>query len=116
MKKLIYVCSPYRGDYEQNLENAKKYSRIILDSGMVPVTPHMFFSELINDTDYKDREIGIAAGIELLKQCHQLWVFADNPSEGMQAEIDLADRLVIPVYNGFKRLEKILKECRNATS
>ena len=35
-------------------------------------------------------------GAEMLKLCDELWVFGE-PSTGMQAEIDLAKRLGIPV-------------------
>ena len=27
MKKLVYICSPCRGDYEKNIDNAATYSR-----------------------------------------------------------------------------------------
>lgn len=29
--KLIYVCSPYRGNIEENVKKAQKYSRYVVE-------------------------------------------------------------------------------------
>ena len=39
MKK-VYICSPCRGDYENNIQRAKEYSRAAVEKGVIPVTPH----------------------------------------------------------------------------
>lgn len=38
MKK-VYICSPCRGDYENNIQRAKEYSRAAVEKGVIPVTP-----------------------------------------------------------------------------
>ncbi len=40
MKK-VYICSPCRGDYENNIQRAKEYSRAAVEKGVIPVTPHI---------------------------------------------------------------------------
>jgi len=40
MKK-VYICSPCRGDYENNIQRAKEYSRAAVEKGVIPVTPHL---------------------------------------------------------------------------
>ena len=48
MKK-IYICSPLSGDYEKNIENAKRYSRYVVLKGLIPVTPHIYFTQFLDD-------------------------------------------------------------------
>ena len=40
----IYVCSPYRGDIRKNTKYAIECcKRKVMDSGKVPIAPHLFF-------------------------------------------------------------------------
>ena len=103
--KRIYICSPYRGDYEKNLAAAQDYSRQVLDRGFIPITPHMFYSSIVNDNLPEDRELGLVAGLELLKISDEVWVFSQSGiSEGMATEIELADISGIPVKDGMEIL------------
>lgn len=107
MKKLIYICSPCRGDYENNIENAITYSGICFRAGFIPVTPHIYFTRFANDENIEERNMAMEAGAQLLLSCSEVWVFGlDHPSEGMQVEIELAKAHGIPVRDG----EEILKE------
>lgn len=106
MKKKIYICSPCRGDYEKNIDNAITYSGICFRMGYIPVTPHIYFTRFTDDNNSKERDMAMSAGAQLLLECSEVWVFGlDHPSEGMQAEIALAIRHGIPVRDG----EEILK-------
>lgn len=107
MKKLIYICSPCRGDYETNIDNAITYSGICFRMGYIPVTPHIYFTRFMDDTNSKERSMAMEAGMQLLLECSEVWVFGlDHPSEGMQAEIEAAKAHGIPIRDG----ERILKE------
>ena len=97
MKK-IYVCSPLRGDYERNIENAKRYSREVVFSGFLPITPHIYFTQFMYDSIPMERRLGLYMGLELLKLADELWVFGEVISEGMSQEIELAKELNIPIY------------------
>ncbi len=101
MKKLVYICSPCRGDYEKNMDNAATYSRAAFRKGYIPITPHLYFTRFMDDTNSKERSMAMAAGSQLLLMCSEVWVFGlDHPSEGMQAEIALAIRHGIPIIDG----------------
>ena len=105
MKKLVYICSPLRGDYEKNIDNAATYSRMAFRKGYIPITPHIYFTSFMDDTNSKDRSMAMSAGLQLLLMCSEVWVFGlDNPSEGMRAEIALAIRHNIPIKDGEKIL------------
>ena len=105
MKKMIYICSPLRGDYDNNIDNAVMYSRMVFRMGYIPITPHIYFTRFMDDTNSKERSMAMSAGLQLLLMCSEVWVFGlDNPSEGMQAEIAEAIRNNIPVKDGEKML------------
>lgn len=99
----VYVCSPFRGDYDANTKNARFYSRhAALQLGVIPIVPHLLFPQFLDDTVPEERALGLRLGLELLKLCDELWVYGDRISEGMKAEIEFAKELGIPVRNGEK--------------
>ncbi len=98
----VYICSPCRGDYGKNLANARQYSRWVVELGYIPITPHIYLTQFLDDTVDSERETGLRIGLELLRECSEVWVFG-NPSEGMKAEIDFAESIGIPVINGIIR-------------
>ena len=105
MKKLVYICSPCRGDYEKNIKKAEVYSLAAMLKGYIPITPHIYFTRFMDDNNKTARSMAMDAGQQLLLMCSELWVFGiDKPSEGMQAEIALAVRNGIPIRDGLKMI------------
>ena len=95
MKK-DYICSPCRGDYENNIQRAKEYSRAAVEKGVIPVTPHIYLTQFMDDNVPEERELALKIGSELVLGCSELWAFGiDHPSAGMAAEIELAKALGI---------------------
>ena len=112
----VYICSPFRGDYDANTKNARFYSRhAALQLGVIPIVPHLLFPQFLDDTVPEERALGLRFGLELLKLCDELWVYGDRISEGMKAEIEFAKELGIPVRNGEKvtRVDGRLEEVDN---
>ena len=89
---MIYVCSPYRGDVETNTEFAKQCCLEVIKAGKTPFAPHLFFTQFLNDDIPQERERGISCGLEVLSLCSEIWVFGDNISDGMLAEIEYAEQ------------------------
>ena len=56
MKK-VYICSPCRGDYENNIQRAKEYSRAAVEKGVIPVTPHIYLTQFMDDNVPEEREL-----------------------------------------------------------
>jgi len=103
-KKFVYICSPLRGDYKKNTEKAREYCAQAMTNfpDVIPIAPHIYFPQFLDDKDPEERALGIEAGLKLLDMCEELWVCGlKNPSElpsaGMQREIDYAQRHNIPV-------------------
>lgn len=108
MKK-IYICSPYRGDVKKNIENVKRYCQ---DAGWdgIPIAPHLYFTQFLNDDRSSDRSRGIRWGLALLAGCDEVRVFADEVSEGMIEEIAYARKLNIPIKFYNSEMEEIKYE------
>lgn len=94
----IFICSPYRGDVKKNIENVKRYCNYFSYEG-IPIAPHLYFTQFL-DEKY-DRYKGMRWGKALLAECKEMYVFADEVTEGMIEEIQEARKLHIPIkfYN-----------------
>lgn len=89
----VFVCSPLSGDVAKNIENAKKYARFAASMGNAVFVPHLLYTQFLNDELEDERNIGIQSGIEFLKLCDEIWVFAkdyESCTPGMRMEIDTA--------------------------
>lgn len=87
---LVFVCSPYRGDVVTNLINARNYCKYVIRRGHIPIAPHIYFTQFLNDGIKEQRELGTLLGRKLLKECRELWVFGPGITEGMEQEIEFA--------------------------
>ena len=76
-QRIIYVCSPLRGDIEQNLKNARIYCRNIAKEypDTIPLAPHLYCTQFLDDNHADERELGIAYGMQFLAICDELWAF-----------------------------------------
>lgn len=92
-RPLVYICSPYsQGRINDNIENARRYSRFAVDSHCIPITPHIYFTQFMRDEIPDERKTAMFMNMVLLGRCEELWVFGDVISKGMQAEIRRAKR------------------------
>lgn len=44
-RPVVYICSPLAGDVERNQEKARTYCRFAVDSGCIPIAPHIYFTQ-----------------------------------------------------------------------
>jgi hypothetical protein len=102
----IYICSPYRGDIKENLEKVKRYCSYTVYEG-IPIAPHLYFTQFLDDNYSSDRRKGMRMGLELLKECKEIRVFADEVTEGMIEEIKMAQQLNIPIKFYNSEMEEI---------
>ena len=104
--KAVYVCSPLKGDIETNVRRANGYCRFVAKQGVIPLAPHVMFLGFLDDTIQAEREMGMALGLEILKVCSELWVFGEKISEGMQAEIKVAEIMGVPIQYFDEKCER----------
>ena len=92
-KRFIYICSPCRGEMEKNIIKAQDYCReaVELFPDVVPIAPHVYCTQFLDDTQPEERDAGMDIGTALLSMCSEIWVYGmENPSEGMKHEIESA--------------------------
>lgn len=88
---LTYICSPYKGDVEHNVQNAQRYCAFALSQGALPIAPHLLFPQFLGTGETEEtRELALHMGLILLSKCRELWFFGDTVSEGMKREINKA--------------------------
>lgn len=118
---VAYICSPYRAQdkkqRKQYDEYVKSLTKMAIDSGIAPVTPHMYITQVLDDDNKEDRAAGLAAGISLLYKCDVL-IFGDKygTSEGMYNEIREARRQGIPVvdFEAHTSIDDFIKAVNHA--
>lgn len=90
---MIYICSRYRADSREeltkNIEVAKWVCQEVVESGAIPIAPHLYFPRFMDDNNPGERYFGMEAGKRLMEQCVAFHVVIVDGvvSEGMQAEI-----------------------------
>lgn len=94
---IVYICSPYFEDTEKNAEKARKYSRFAVENRCLPITPHIYFTQFMNDGIPEERSMALSMNQILMRKCKEIWVFGDTISKGMKAEIGYAKRKHIKI-------------------
>lgn len=96
-RPLVYICSPLSGEVERNQANARRYCRFAVESGAIPLAPHLYFPQFLNDADLIERNLALYMDMVLLSKCSELWVFGKTISRGMSMEIEKAKRKGQPI-------------------
>jgi len=97
--KLVYIASPYAGDVGANTAFAIDACRYCIAQGHTPIAVHLLYTQMLDDSDLAQREIGLKLGYQVLSRCDEVWVCGNRISPGMAMEIAEAERLSIPVKN-----------------
>ncbi len=102
--KVVYICSPLKGDgtpeaQQRNMENARNYCQLAIEKyGVIPIAPHIYLTQFLDDNIPEQRALGLRMAKELLTICSEAWVYpVYGISEGMHGEIELAEQIGIPI-------------------
>ena len=96
----VFVVSRYAGDIKKNVRFALEVCARIIHDGDVPIAPHLYFPQFLDDGDEMEREIGIEAGHVLMESCDVVLVATrkgDCFSPGMEADIEYAAKIGLPI-------------------
>lgn len=88
--KMVYICTPLKGNIERNVIRANLFSRFAYEHGYLPIAPLCIFTQFLDDNNSKERLDGMRFGLKLLSQCNEVWVFGGRISDGMSKEIEFA--------------------------
>ena len=76
---------------------AQQLARAIWEDGYLPIVPHLYAPQFLDDHEPAERAYAIQWGLELLGRCEVLYVYdAVPPTSGMQYEIAWAREHGIP--------------------
>ena len=89
-RPVVYICSPYSGNVELNIANARRYCKFAVENKAVPIAPHLLFPQFMNDNDVSECETAMFMNKILISKCAELWVFGDQITAGMAVEIEKA--------------------------
>lgn len=119
--KLIYICSPFRSDNKAeqyaNVRAAQKYCRDAYKQNCIPVAPHLYLPQFLDDDTPAERDLALRIGLRLIDYCSEVWVLGDRISDGMRGEIDYASstgKKIIYFKTGSKG--QITRTTENKTS
>ena len=95
--RLVYICAPLRGNVIDNIEFARQKAQEVFQSGNIPVCPHITLPSNADPACSVLDEAARDMGLQLLGFCQQVNVYGPTITEGMRAEIRLAQERGIPV-------------------
>lgn len=96
MKKMVYICAPMTEDQEKCLANIKRYTKYVLQCDAAPVAPH--FYQLCMPKTAKDRAETIrSASRSLIWFSDEVWVFGDERTDNMKADLEFCKALNLKV-------------------
>ena len=96
-KKYVYICSPLSGDIRSNMAKARRYCEFAFRQGVIPMAPHIYFPQFMNDDVPSEREVCVEEGTKWLEVSDELWVFGERISPGMSAELGIAESRGMPI-------------------
>ncbi len=104
----IYVAGPYtNGDVAVNVRNAYEAANRLANLGFAPFVPHAtHFWHMLFPRPY---EFWLELDNEFLPCCAAV-LRLPGPSKGADAEVQLAERLGIPVFQDIDELAELFKQ------
>lgn len=106
-RPLVFICSPYAGDTERNIENARRYCRFAVSKHAIPFAPHLLFPQFMEDDDKEQRNLGLLFGMVFMCKCLEMWVFGKNITKGMSVEIEKAQQRGLKLRYFTDRCEEV---------
>lgn len=113
----VYICSRYRAPtnqkFQEQLAHTKEISREVALAGHEVITPHLYYTQFLDDNIKEERLAGTKSAIKLLDVCDAIFVsIKDKVSEGMEAEIQAAKQknMKIRYFKNMNELKDILKD------
>ena len=104
--KLVYICSPLRGDVEKNIAFAKEKAREVFLEGNIPVCPHLLFPPIADPRNPVEDKAAMGMCLKLIERCSEMRVYGPVWSEGMWQEIKYAHKLKLPVLTDQKEVPR----------
>ena len=80
---------------------------MLIGTGYIPIAPHLYFPQFLDDNDQYERIKGIKMGVELMKECDRMWIIGTTITNGMEYEINEAKKAKVPALLYDEKLRQI---------
>ena len=77
---------------------------------MIPIAPHLLFPLFMDEKT--ERDIAMYMNEILISRFDELWVFGNELSSGMKAEVETAKKLKKPIRYFDKQCKKQISRCK----
>lgn len=96
--RLVILESPYAGEVEANVAYARRAMRHALSIGEAPMVSHLLYTQVLDDNNAHDRQLGIAAGLAWRLAAQASVLYLDRGlSSGMKYGIKEVVKYGIPI-------------------
>jgi hypothetical protein len=96
-KTRVVLESPYAGDTIRNVNYARAALRDCLGRGEAPIASHLLLTQVLNDDDPGERNVGLVAGTSWIQIADRVVFYQDlGFSPGMEAARQEAQRFGVP--------------------
>ena len=108
-RPLVYICSRFAGNREENLRRTEEFCRFAMDEGMIPLSGTLAFSPFMNDENIAERTEAISWDLILMGKCDECWALVTDTgiSPGMAVEIERAKKRRQKVRYFNERFEEV---------
>lgn len=106
-------------EFKENLERARIAARYAVLHGYDPEATTIYFTQFLNDSLVKERELGMKIGQSRLALCDEIWNIRDageKPSSGMASDLKFAyDNNIIIKRFDFAMIKSWVENCYMAS-
>lgn len=99
-------------EFLENLKRARIAARYAVLNGYDPEATTIYFTQFLDDSLAKERELGMKIGQERLLDCCKLWAILDEDEapSGMVSDMKMAEENGIPIeYKDFSEIKSWIK-------
>lgn len=102
MRKRVIIESPHAGNVERNESYARACMLDSLWLGEAPLASHLLYTQVLDDADAQQREVGIESGFAWHEAAELVAVYEDlGISSGMTRGIEWATKMGVPIEHRF---------------
>lgn len=96
--RMVFIESPYAGNYERNVQYALHCLKDSIDRGEAPFVPHLLYTQVLQDEIPDERALALTIAANWRRSATLIAVYTNlGITAGMQLGIDDAKRLGINV-------------------
>lgn len=103
----VYICSRFAAEssdeQKKNVTAAQEFCRSIFSAGDIPIAPHIYFPQFIDDSDPEERDIAFSWNREIMDECDLMIVLLSDPARSIEENLSAGMRQEIEYWTSNGR-------------